>query len=444
MDNKLDSYHLPVTGGNILRFAFPTIVMTVFNTFYTMVDGLFVSNLIGTDALSAINLTAPAIGLITAVSGMLATGGSAVVMRKMGEGREREARQDFTLLILANAVVGAVMMVLGYAFMDDLLGAMDLSAGVFAYCRDYLSRYLIFTIPILLMYNFSLYLIAADKSALSLKCTVAGGVTNIVLDYVLIALADQGIRGAALATGIGYSITAVVGFLVFRRKSNLLHFEKPVFRGRVLFHASANGLSELATSLVSGITTLLFNLAMLRYIGEDGVAAITIIMYVLMFVSALFIGYSYGVAPMISYYHGEGNREKLKKQISFSLRFILGTSAVCTLLSILATPALVAVFTRPESPVYALAVTGNRLCSLALLFLGLNVFASGMFTALSNGVVSAVLAFSRSFLFTVACIELLPLVLDVTGIWLATPAAELLGVLMAAALLLKYRKRYGY
>ena len=444
MKASLDSYHLPVTGRNILRFVFPTIVMTVFNTFYTMVDGLFVSNLIGTAALSAINLTAPAIGLITAVSGMLATGGSAVVMKKMGEGREEEARQDFTLLILTNAVVGAVMMALGYGLMDVLLGSMGLSPEVFGYCHAYLSDYLLFTIPILLMYNFSLYLIAADRSRLSLICTVAGGVTNIILDYVFIALLDMGIRGAAAATGLGYSLTAAAGLLVFRKRDSLLHFQKPVFRGGVLFHASANGLSELATSLVSGITTLLFNLAMLKYIGEDGVAAITIIMYVLMFVSALFIGYSYGAAPMISYYHGEGNHEKLKKLVRFSVRFILGASALCAAVSALATPALVGVFTRPDSPVYALAVTGNRLCSIALLFLGLNVFASSMFTALSNGVVSAVLAFSRSFLFTVACVQLLPLLLGVTGVWLATPAAELLGLLMSAALLARHQKRYGY
>ncbi len=445
METKLDSYHRPVTGRNILRFALPTIVMTVFNTFYTMVDGLFVSNLIGTAALSAINLTAPAIGLITAVSGMLATGGSAVVMKQMGESREREARQNFTLLILTNAAVGAVMMALGYGLMDPLLGAMGLSEEVFGYCHAYLSDYLVFTIPILLMYNFSLYLIAADRSRLSLVCTVAGGVTNILLDYGLIALAGLGIRGAAIATGLGYSITAVVGFLVFCRKGSLLHFQKPVFRGGVLFHASGNGLSELATSLVSGITTLLFNLAMLRYIGEDGVAAITIIMYVLMFVSALFIGYSYGVAPMISYYHGEGSREKLKKLVRFSVQFIFGVSALCAAVSILASPALVSVFTRPGTPVYGLAVTGNRLCSIALLFLGLNVFASGMFTALSNGVISAVLAFSRSFVFTAASIQLMPILLGgVTGVWLATPVAELLGAAMAAALLAKYQKQYGY
>ena len=445
MEHKLDAYHLPVTGRNILRFAFPTIVMTVFNTFYTMVDGLFVSNWIGMEALSAINLTAPAISLLTAISGMLATGGSAVVMKKMGEHREQEARQDFTLLILTNVVVGALMMLLGYTLMDKLLGAMGLSPAVLGYCHTYLSRYLMFTIPILLMYNFSLYLIAADKSTLSLICTVAGGVTNIVLDYVLIVLFDLGIQGAAIATGLGYSITAVVGFLVFRKRDSLLHFQKPVFRGGVLLRASTNGLSELATSLVSGITTLLFNLAMLHYVGEDGVAAITIIMYVLMFVSALFIGYSYGVAPMISYCHGEQNHEKLNKLVGFSIRFILGTSILCTIISILATRPLVSIFTQPGSPVYELAITGNRLCSLALLFVGLNVFASGMFTALSNGVVSAVLAFSRSFLFTAASIQLLPVLLGgITGIWLATPVAEVLGAIMAAVLLLRYRKRYGY
>ncbi len=445
MEHKLDAYHLPATGRNILRFALPTIVMTVFNTFYTMVDGLFVSNWIGMEALSAINLTAPAISLLTAISGMLATGGSAVVMKKMGEHREQEARQDFTLLILTNVVVGALMMLLGYTLMDRLLGAMGLSPAVLGYCHTYLSRYLMFTIPILLMYNFSLYLIAAGKSTLSLICTVAGGVTNIVLDYVLIVLFDLGIQGAAIATGLGYSITAVVGLLVFRRRDSLLHFQKPVFRGGVLLRASTNGLSELATSLVSGITTLLFNLAMLHYVGEDGVAAITIIMYVLMFVSALFIGYSYGVAPMISYCHGEQNHEKLNKLVGFSIRFILGTSILCTVISILATRPLVSIFTQPGSPVYELAITGNRLCSLALLFVGLNVFASGMFTALSNGVVSAVLAFSRSFLFTAASIQLLPVLLGgITGIWLATPVAEVLGAVMAAVLLLKYRKRYGY
>ena len=313
---QLNGYEKPVTLANILKFAVPTIAMTVFMSFYTMVDGLFVSNLIGTNALSAINLTAPIIQLVTAISTMLATGGSAVIMKKMGEHRTDEAREDFTFLILVNVLVGIVMCAAGYLAMDHIFAGMNLSADVEGYCVEYLSRYLIFTVPILLMNNFTLYMIASEKADLSLICSVAGGVLNMVLDYVFIAWFGMGISGAAVATGLGYSLTAVVGFLVFCRPENLLHFEKPVFRGSVLLHASANGLSELATSLVSGITTLLFNLAMLRYIGEDGVAAITIIMYVLMFVSALYTGYSYGVAPMLSFYYGEQNHEKLKKLVA--------------------------------------------------------------------------------------------------------------------------------
>ena len=193
---------------------------------------------------------------------------------------------------------------------------------------------------------------------------------------------------------------------------------------------------------MSGITTLLFNMAMLKYAGEDGVAAITIITYVLMFVSALFIGYSYGVAPMISYYHGQRNFDKLDRLIGFSIRFIAGASVLCAAASILATPPLVGIFTRPDSPVYQLAVEGNRLCSIALLFVGLNVFASGMFTALSNGGASALLAFSRSFLFTAASIQLMPVLMGgITGVWLATPVAELLSTVMAGAVVLHYHRK---
>ena len=217
-------YNQPVTLRNIIRFAVPTIVMTVFMSFYTMVDGLFVSNLIGTDALSAVNLTAPVIALVTAVSTMLATGGSAVIMKKMGEQKTREAKPV-----------------------------------VVSYCRLYLSRYLIFTIPILLMNNFTLYMIAAGKSALSMVCSIAGGVLNMVLDYVLIAVLDLGIAGAAIATGCGYCVTAAVGLVVFSGRRCMLHFVKPVFRLKSLFHAAANGSSEMATALVTGIVTMMFN-----------------------------------------------------------------------------------------------------------------------------------------------------------------------------------------
>ena len=443
MENQ-NAYNKPVTLRNILQFAVPTIAMSVFMSFYTMVDGLFVSNLIGTSALSAINLTAPVIQVVTAISTMLATGGSAVIMKKMGEQKPNEAREDFTFLIIVNVVVGLIMTLLGYSLMDPIFGSMGLSQEVADYCTAYLSRYLLFTIPILLMNNFTLYMIASGKATLSLFCSVGGGVLNMVLDYVLIAVLHMGIGGAAIATGLGYSVTAAAGLVVFSRRENLLHFTKPAFRPQVLGSAAANGCSEMATALVTGIITLMFNGPMLRYVGEDGIAAVTIIMYVLMFASSLYTGYSYGVAPMISYYYGEKNQEKLKKLVAISMKVIAVISLVTAAASYAATVPLVSVFARPDNPVYALAFTGNRICTIALLFIGFNIFASGMFTALSNGVVSAVLAFSRSFVFMLITMLVLPAVFGVTGIWLATPAAELMALALSAALFGKYRKRYQY
>ncbi len=437
-------YEKPVTLKNILKFAVPTIAMTVFMSFYTMVDGLFVSNLIGTNALSAINLTAPVIQLVTAISTMLATGGSAVIMKKMGEQKCEEAKEDFTFLILVNVMVGIVMCAAGYLVMEHIFAGMNLSPEVEGYCVEYLSRYLVFTVPILLMNNFTLYMIASEKATLSLVCSVTGGVLNMALDYVFIAGLGMGISGAAIATGLGYSVTAVVGLFVFSRKKSLLHFRKPAFRLSVLVKAAANGCSEMATALVTGIITMMFNWTMLHYVGEDGVAAVTIIMYVLMFASSLYTGYSYGVAPMLSYYYGERNREKLKKLVAVSLRVIGGICLMTVAASFLLTKPLVSVFARPDNPVYDLAVTGNRICTIALLFIGFNIFASGMFTALSNGVVSAVLAFSRSFVFMLITMIVLPLFLGVNGIWLATPAAEFMALALSAVMFLKYRKRYGY
>ena len=522
-----NAYSKPVTLKNVMGFAVPTIAMSLFMSFYTMVDGLFVSNLIGTNALSAVNLTAPVIQLVTAISTMLATGGSAVIMKKMGEHKSQEAKEDFTFLILVNVVVGIIMCGLGYAVMDRIFAGMGLSPEVEGYCVAYLSCYLLFTVPILLMNNFTLYMIASEKAALSLVCSVAGGVLNIVLDYVFIAVLNLGITGAAAATGLGYSVTAVAGLWVFSRKKSLLHFKKPVLRLKVLANAATNGCSEMATALVTGITTMMFNWTMLRYVGEDGVAAVTIIMYVLMFASSLYTGYSYGVAPMLSYYYGERSLEerrqgeacqeencleerrqgeacqeenclekcrqgeacqeencleerrqgeacqeenclekcrqeeavsgeledkreqaktqgKLRELVAISLKVIACISMITVAASFVLTKPLVSIFARPDNPVYDLAVTGNRICTMALLFIGFNIFASGMFTALSNGVVSAVLAFSRSFVFMMAAMIVLPMILGVNGIWLATPVAELMAIALSGFMFLRHRKRYGY
>lgn len=301
-----------------------------------------------------------------------------------------------------------------------------------------------FTIPVLLMNNFTLYMIAAGKSAFSMICSIAGGILNIVLDYVFIAILDMGIAGAAIATGTGYSVTAAAGVVMFSNKNRMLHFVKPVCRFKTLLHASANGSSEMATALVTGIVTMMVNWTMLKYVGEHGVAAITIIMYVLMFTTSLYTGYSYGVAPMVSFYYGEQNHEKLKKLVRTSLKMISVIAVAAFVVSIVVTEPLVSIFARPDNPVYGLAVTGNRICSFALIFIAFNVFASGMFTALSNGLISAVLAFSRSFVCMVIAMLVLPAVLGVTGVWLATPAAELAALILSLCMFLKYQKRYQY
>ena len=382
--------------------------------------------------------------LFRSVSTMLATGGSAVIMKKMGEQKDEEAKEDFTFLILVNVAVGLVMCGLGYLLMDHIFAGMNLSAEVAGYCVEYLSRYLLFTVPILLMNNFTLYMIASEKATLSLICSVSGGVLNMVLDYVFIAGFGMGIGGAAIATGLGYSVTAMAGLVVFSRRKSLLHFRKPVFRIRVLANAATNGCSEMATALVTGIITMMFNWTMLKYVGEEGVAAVTIIMYVLMFASSLYTGYAYGVAPMISFYYGEQNQEKLKELITLSMKVIAVISLLTVAASYFLTRPLVTVFARPDNPVYDLAVTGNRICTIALLFIGFNIFASGMFTALSNGVVSAVLAFSRSFVFMLIAMLVLPAFWGVNGVWLATPAAELMAVILSACMFMKYKKRYQY
>ncbi len=357
---------------------------------------------------------------------------------------EREAKEDFTFLILVSIVTGLVMCAVGYPLMNFVFAEMNLSAEVAGYCVDYLSRYLLFTVPILLMNNFTLYMIAGGMASLSLVCSVAGGVLNIALDYLFLSCFDMGISGAAVATGMGYSVTAIVGFIVFCRRKSLLHFVKPKFRLRVIVQAASNGCSEMATALVTGIVTMMFNRAMLQYVGEDGVAAVTIIMYVLMFASSLYMGYAYGVAPMISFYYGEANSEKLHRLTAISVKVIGVISVLTAAASLLFTKPLVSVFARPDHPVFELAVTGNRICTFALFFIGFNIFASGLFTALSNGAVSAILAFSRSFVFMLITMLVLPVFWGVNGIWLATPAAECMALALSVSMILKYRKRYRY
>lgn len=444
MENQ-NVYLKPVTLKNILKFAVPTIAMTVFMSFYTMVDGLFVSNLIGTSALSAINLTAPVIQLVTAVSTMLATGGSAVIMKKMGEHKTEEAKEDFTFLILVNVVVGFLMCGLGYLMMDRIFAGMNLSADVEGYCVEYLSRYLLFTVPILLMNNFTLYMIASEKAALSLVCSVTGGVLNMVLDFVFIAVFHWGIAGAAAATAASQLIGGLIPLVYFIRPStSRLQLVKTSLSARILGKTCINGSSELMTNISMSLVNILYNFQLMRYIGEDGVAAYGIIMYVSFIFAAIFIGYSIGSAPVIGYHYGAGNYTELKGLFRKSLCLITLWNIVLTTLAVLTAQPLAQIFVGYDASLTALTRRALTLYSLSFLCMGLNIFGSAFFTALGNGVVSAAISFLRTLLFQVTAVLLLPLLLGLDGIWLAIVAAEVLALVVTVFFLIKKGKYYHY
>lgn len=441
----MNSFERPITPGFLLRFTLPGMLMMLFNSFYTMVDGGFVSNYVGTDALSAINIVFPLINFVLAVGIMLATGGSAVTARQMGEKEPELARQSFSLLTVFTAGLGIVIAVLSIVFADPIVWALGSTDVLYEYCRDYLVFMSLFTPCCMLQILFQFFFTTAGRPNLGLAATLLGGVANMVLDYVLIVPLHMGIRGAAIATGIGQTIPTVIGLVYFfSRRNDLLYYVRPVLRGWVLGRACLNGSSEMVSNLAVAVTTFLFNIIMLSYLGEDGVAAITIVFYAQFFFTAIFFGYTSGVAPLISFHFGAQNHDRLKKLVRLSLLFVAVCSLLAYGLSVVLSQTVVGIFAQRGTAVFSIASDGMELFAIGFLFMGFNIFASGLFTALSNGIVSAVLSFLRTFVFLVAAIELLPKLWGVSGVWLAIPAAELLALAVSLACILRYRKRYQY
>lgn len=442
--NQISIYQKPITLGTVLAFTIPTILMTLVQASYSMIDGIFVSNLLGEMALSSLTLISPYLNFFMAVAAMFASGGSAVVMRKLGEKRGMEARQDFTMLLLANLLIGALLTAATMGFTEPLVSIFGASAPVSALCKEYLWAYSFFIIPQLLFSNLQIYTIASGKTGRAMFSALFGGVFNIVFDYLLISVFPLGMSGAAIASGFGMLIPCLLlGAPLFQAKS-LLHFTAPKFRWPVLRKTMTNGFSEFSSNLVSGIVMLLFNARMLAMAGENGVAASTITFYVFGLMSALYMGYMFGVSPMLSYFYGASDGERLKKLRSVSLGFIAAMAIVTAALSIIGSRVLVSVFADTGSAVFTLAVAGNKRFSIALLLVGFNTFSSMLFTALSNGRVSAIIAFSRTFVFLIAAILILPQLFGLNGLWLSVPASEGMALLLSGYFVRKYQKDYGY
>ena len=427
----------------LFRFALPSIVMMVFMSLYTIVDGLFVSRFVGSDALSAVNIAWPLISLINAIGIMFASGGSAIVARQMGEGQEEEANRSFSLIALANVLLGTTLAALCLLFLEPLMGFLGAEGILRPLVADYLNLLLLFAPMSLFQMLFQNFFVTAGRPKLGLTLTILGGLANMVLDYVFIAVLNFGIRGAALATAMSYCIPAVGGLIFFfllNRKG--LHFTKPSRQLKLIWESCLNGSSEMVSNLSGSVTTLLFNLVMLDLAGSDGVAAITAVLYCQFLMNALFLGFSIGVSPVVSYHFGADNQNFLHKTLRSCILFTVISSALIFGIGLLGAGPIVGLFFNGGA-VEELAVHGFRLFSIGFLFAGINIFGSGFFTALGNGKTSAAISFSRTFLFTVLGIIFLSRFWGMDGLWLAIPLAELLTAIFVCWLARILRSEYG-
>lgn len=406
-------------------------VMMVFMSFYTIVDGIFVSRFSGSDALSSINIVYPVFNFVLAVGIMLATGGSALVGKKLGEGKKEEARENFTMLFAASIAISFCFVGVTLLFSRDICYFLGSDKALFADCKAYLCTLILFAPACMLQSFYQSFLVTAGKPHMGLGLIIGAGVTNAVLDYVFMAVFGWGVTGAALATGIGQMIPAVVGTLFFLLQRKNLYLVPFHLHKKAFLKACGNGSSEMVTQISNAVITLVFNLILMRMVGSDGVAAITIILYGQFMLSSLYLGFSMGVAPIFSFYLGAKKYQGLKKLHTICKRFVLCSSLLVTAVGFFGAEAIVGAFVSQDSGTYGLAVVGFRLFAIGYLFNGVNIYFSGLFTALSDGKTSAILSFSRTFGFILASLLLLPLLIGIYGVWLAIPLAEFLTVFLA-------------
>ncbi len=433
------------TRTSLLRFAMPNIIMMVFLSLYTIIDGIFISRFVGELALSATNMFYPVTSIQLALSIMLGTGGSALIVMTMGQGDPATARGQFTFITVVSLLLGMFISILCLSHLERILTLLGTSSAQMAYAQSY-AKYLLYFSPMLFLQGvFQIFFSSAGKPVLGLVAIMAGGVTNMVLDFLLMGPLQLGVVGAALATGIGYSVPTIIGVIYFScNRKGSLYFTKFHLDPKFLMRCCSNGSSEMVSNVATAVSTFLFNIIFMKFWAEDGVAAITILSYFQFVFSAVFMGFSMGVAPVISYKYGAKDKEQLQRICRFSAVFILGCSVGIYLLSRLVIGDVLVIFTDRGSPVYDLAISGFGIYALQFLFMGFSIFASSMFTALGNGLVSALISISRTFLFLVICLLLFPVLWGETGVWLAVPAAELLGILISISFFTWGRKTYGY
>lgn len=433
-----------ITFPSLILYTLPTIVMMIFFALYTIVDGMFISRFVGANALSSTNIVYPVISILIGIGIMFATGGSAIVAKSMGENKPQEAREHFTLITLAAIALGCLLSIGCLLFIKQLiygLGATDL---LYNDAHAYLSVMLICSPFIILKMYFDYFLVTAGAAHLGLISSIAGGLVNVVLDYIFIVHFNMGVAGAALATCIGYVLPSLIGIIYFCNKKHMLHFTKPKFNLHIIMNSCTNGSSEMVTQLASSVTTMLYNFAMIRLLGEEGVAAITIILYIQFLLSSAYLGFTSGVSPRISYNYGRRDEGQLQKIVQYSFTLIGLFAVTSFIITSLLSGLLINLFAPVGSSLYEIALNGFKIFSLGFLISGFNIFSSGMFTAFSNGKVSALLSLLRTFVFFIVGLLILPRFLGINGVWLIVPFAELTTLVVSAIFIYRYRHTYHY
>lgn len=430
---------------SLFKFALPTMLANVFMSIYSTVDGIFVSNYVGTDALSAVNIFMPFVMIVLALGTMIGTGGSAVVAAQLGEGKERQAKENFSMLCVVCTAFCIIASALSFVFRKPLLYLLGANDVIFDYCLDY-AMPLLFVAPVALLgMALQTFFIAAGKPGLGMSFSVAGGALNIFLDWLLVGKLGMECTGAAFATGLGYSVPGILGILYFiSARKGTLYFVKPKWHGNVLLKTVINGSSEMVAMVATGITSVMMNNIIMDIEGEDGVAAISILIYAMTLLTSVYMGYVLCVAPVTSYNHGADNRENLKKSHRINLSFIAIMSVVMYALGFVLRDSIISVFADEGTRVYEMAQNGYMIFSISFLYMGFNMYGSSFFTALGDGKTSAIISFCRGLIFLSAALYALSYFFGLNGLFAAMPSAEAFGIALTIFYLKKLKGKYGY
>ena len=434
------------TYGKLLRFTLPPIVMMVFTSIYSVVDGFFISNFAGKTAFAALNLIWPFLMILGGMGFMIGTGGTALVSRYLGAGQKERARRYFSMLVEFTALLGLILTAIGLIFMEPIARFLGATGEMIPDCVLYGRIVIAFNVAFMFQNVFQSFLVAAEKPRLGLVATVSAGVTNMVLDALLVGVFRWGLAGAALATGLSQTVGAVIPLVFFLNRENgsALHFSFTPMEAQPLLQACGNGASELMSNISGSIAAMVYNFQLLKFLGEDGVSAYGVIMYVGFIFVAIFVGYSIGSAPIISFHFGAENREELKNMFRKSYLLMAVWGIAMALAAYLLAGPLAKLFVGYDRELCELTVHAMRLHCLAFLFTGANIFTSALFTALNDGTVSAAVSFARSMVLQIATVLLLPGLMGPDGLWLAALATDTCALVIDICVLGGNRKKYGY